>query len=376
MYTLTFEQLLEDLYKAYIDARRGKRNKSYQKRFERDFCANLHILAQDLYQRVYEPRPSMCFIISDPKKREVFAANFRDRIVHHLYFNYVHEMFERTFIADSYSCIKGRGTHYGIKRLRDHIRSESRAFTRPCYVLKIDIRGYFMHIDRNKLYEIACKRLTGMATHKIKRGEPDRWEDKVDIDFCKYLTEKISLLNPLDNCFSIGDESEWKDLPHDKSLFYSQPGVGLPIGNLTSQLYSNVYLGVFDDYMKRDMKCRHYGRYVDDAYVVSTDRTFLMQLIPKAETFLKTELGLELHKKKTKVLDVYSGVEFLGAFIRPHTIYISKGTLNRMRKHIKRTRDDALRTGDYTHLSASFASFRGVLSHFDAYNIGTDIGLY
>ena len=111
---LTREQLYEDLHKAYLDARRHKRNRPYQLRFEAHLEENLESLCDVLWNRTYQPLPSDCFIITDPKRREVFAAHFRDRIVHHLYFNYTHEMFERTFIEDSYSCIKGRGTHYGI----------------------------------------------------------------------------------------------------------------------------------------------------------------------------------------------------------------------------------------------------------------------
>ena len=121
-YRLTRDQLLADLYTAYYDARRHKRNKPYQLRFEENLEANLDELCEELWTRTYKPRPSTCFIIREPKPREVFAADFRDRIVHHLYFNYTHEMYERTFIQDSYSCIKGRGTHYGIKRLESHIR--------------------------------------------------------------------------------------------------------------------------------------------------------------------------------------------------------------------------------------------------------------
>ncbi len=105
--------------------------------FEADWENNLEVLCDEPYTRTYFPKPSTCFIITDPKKREVFAADFRDRIVHHLYYNYTHTLYERTFIADSYSCIKGRGTHYGIERLQKHIRKESQGYTVPCYAMSI-----------------------------------------------------------------------------------------------------------------------------------------------------------------------------------------------------------------------------------------------
>ena len=127
-YRLTREQLLADLRQAYYDARRHKRHKPYQLRFEARLEQNLNALCDELYSRTYKPLPSSCFIITDPKKREVFAADFRDRIVHHLYYNYTHEMYERTFVHDSYSCIKGRGTHFGIRRLEKHILQESEGY--------------------------------------------------------------------------------------------------------------------------------------------------------------------------------------------------------------------------------------------------------
>ena len=144
-YTLTRQQLLFDLYIAFYDAARHKHKMSYVCHFEHHLKENLESLCNDLLTRKYVAQPSKCFVIDYPKKREVFAAMFRDRIVHHLYFNYTHQMFERTFIADSYSCIQGRGTHYGIGRIRKHIRSESQNWTLPCYAMNLDIRGYHAH---------------------------------------------------------------------------------------------------------------------------------------------------------------------------------------------------------------------------------------
>lgn len=129
-------------------------NKPYVLRFEQNLHNNLVDLCGELWERRYKPLPSFCFIVNEPKKREIFVANFRDRIVYHLYFDYAHQLFENTFIADSYSCIKSRGTHYGVHRLEKHIREESQNYSKECYYLKMDIRGYFIHINRIKLVEI------------------------------------------------------------------------------------------------------------------------------------------------------------------------------------------------------------------------------
>lgn len=170
MYHLTKKRLLLDLYKAFYDAKKHKSNKSYVLKFEKDLHNNLTKLRDQLWEQTYEPKPSTCFIIDYPKKREIFAAEFVDRIVHHLYFNYTHELYERTFIYDSYSCIKNKGTHFGIDRLKHHIRSESLNYTRTCYVLKLDIRGYFININREKLYNIVINQLNKMKTREYNNN--------------------------------------------------------------------------------------------------------------------------------------------------------------------------------------------------------------
>ena len=154
MYTLSKTRLLFDLYYAFQCAKKHKANKEYVKIFENDLHNNLIELCDELYERRYKPQPSICFIFTDPKRREIFAANFRDRIVHHLYYNYTYDLFNRTFIEDSYSCRKGKGTHYGIHRIEKHIRQESENYTKETYVLKMDIKGYFIHINRPLLLSL------------------------------------------------------------------------------------------------------------------------------------------------------------------------------------------------------------------------------
>ena len=354
VYRLTKEQLLKDLYQAYFDARKHKRNKPYQLRFEANLENNLQELCNELFDRTYKARPSICFIISDPKKREVFAANFRDRIVHHLYYNYTHEIYERTFIHDTYSCIKGRGTHYGIDRLQQHIRKESQNYKIPCYALKMDIRGYFMHINREKLLQICFATLEKMACHKAS----------------KYLTREIVLLNPLENCIIEGGIEDWRDLPHDKSLFNSPVGCGLPIGNLTSQLFSNIYLNILDQYVKRELKAKHYGRYVDDFYIVSSDKTRLLEYANKIKTMLMHELNLMFHDGKMRIVSIRQGIEFLGAFIKPYRIYASRQTINRIRKKLPLLRNQPL-----IKIVSSLNSYCGVLSHGENYKLRKNLFL-
>ena len=361
-FILTRERLLADLYIAFEDAARHKHKMAYVQKFEKDLKHNIDELCDELIDRRYEAQPSHCFVIDYPKKREVFAAMFRDRIVHHLYFNYTHEMFERTFIADSYSCIKGRGTHYGINRLRQHILKESQNWQYPCYAMSLDIRGYFMHINRQRLLEIATATIRKMANHKAFDGKT--WAEVRDIDFLLWLTEQIVMLDPKNSCVIVGDKSDWDGLDHNKSLFWTNDGCGLPIGNLTSQLFSNVYLNEFDQFMKRTLKCRHYGRYVDDSFVVSADREWMLSIVPQIDQFLQDRLGLSLHRGKTHVVDVRQGVQFLGSFVKPYRTYISNKTVARIKQTLRQ-----LNIRDRQHASFSVNSYLGVLSHSSSYHL-------
>lgn len=363
-YSLTREALLLDLYAAFFCAKRHKGSKPYVRRFERNLKQNLTKLRDALWDRTYRPAPSSCFIIERPKKREVFAAQFRDRVVHHLYYNYTHELFERTFIHDAYSCIPQRGTHYGISRLAAHIRKESRSYSRPCYVMKLDIRGYFMHIDRQRLLDMALATLEKMRRRKVTKAEKETWEDRLDYSLVTWLTREIILLDPNDNCRIVGSESDWDGLDPAKTMRKAGTWLGLPIGNLTSQLFSNVYLNALDQFMKREMHCRHYGRYVDDAYVVSHDKRQMTAIVPKVQTFLASELGLELHLGKLTLRDAAYGTEFLGAFVKPYRTYASNGCLQRMRRNIRK-----MHTADSGAVYRSVNSFLGVLCHHKTYRL-------
>ena len=368
-YHLTKDALLLDLYGAFVSAKIHKGRKSYVAKFQRNLDANLRRLCDDLWHRRYKPEPSSCFIVERPKKREVFAAQFPDRVVHHLYYNYTHKLFERTFIEDCYSCIPGRGTHYGMERLRQHIQKASHGYQIPCYVLKLDKRGYFMHIDRQRLVEIASESILKMS----RRRADDigrTWADVIDVDFLLWLTREIALLNPKENCRIAGSIEDWDGLDYAKSLFYTMDGRGLPIGNLTSQLFSNVYLNTFDQFMKREMGCKHFGRYVDDSFVVGNDKEWLRSLVAPAEKFLQERLGLELNHGKLQILNAYHGVEFLGAYIRPYVMYISNESLNRMIQKV-----EAMDMSDHDAVFRSVNSFLGILSHFDSYNIRSQLFL-
>lgn len=365
------EKLLADIFNAYYDARRNKRNTRSQLRFEMRLEENLVALYREIAERRYRVGRSMCFITEVPVKREIFAADFRDRVVHHLLFNYISPMLERSFIADSYSCRKDKGTLYGIRRLEYHIRSCSDNFRRSCYLLKLDVRGYFMNIDRCKLYEMLCVRFDRYARRPAFGGKT--WEQVLDYDLIRYLTREIVFNDPTRNCFFLGDRTLWQGLPRSKSLFYTPEQCGLPIGNLTSQLFSNVYLDEFDRYVKRELCCRHYGRYVDDFFIVHTDRNYLRSLIPRLRHFLASELHLTLHPDKIVLQHCSKGVVFLGACVKPYRRYPARRTVDLFRTSVRRMeaecRRSQLSSRRIARMLSVLNSYCGYLAHFKAYRI-------
>jgi hypothetical protein len=183
-----------------------------------------------------------------------------------------------------------------------------------------------------------------------------------------WLSEEIIMLDPNQNCKIVGTVEDWEGLDHSKSLFYTMDGCGLPIGNLTSQLLSNVYLNEFDQYMKRVLHCNHYGRYVDDSFVVSTDKEWLLSLFPRIREFLRDRLHLELQMGKLHIVSSRQGAEFLGGFVKPYRNYISNESLNRMMVSVA-----SMNMRNPNDVWASVNSFLGVLSHYSSFNIRSRI---
>jgi RNA-directed DNA polymerase len=358
----TEPNLLIDLFKAYYQARKNKRNTSNQLEFEINYELNLMQLHTDIVNGVYTVSTSICFVVNKPVKREIFAAHFRDRVVHHLLYNYSNPTFEKQFIEDSYSCRKGKGTHFGIKRLNEAIQTFSDRYKKECYVLKLDIQGYFMSINKNVLQQ---KLITGINHTK----EIPKETKKV----CHYLIDKIINDNPTNNCFIKGKRTDWQNLAMSKSLFGSKPYCGLPIGNLTSQLFSNIYLHSFDVFMKKEQAIKQYGRYVDDFYVVHQNPEYLKEVIEIAKQYLHTDLGLIVHPKKIVLQNYTKGVNFLGATIKPHRIYISNRTKINFKRCVNKWKlvvQHTIPSMTVLHkIRASVNSYLGMLRHYSTYNI-------
>ena len=352
--------LTEELFEAYYECRHNKRNTINALRFEMHLESNLFELAQELYEGSYSPGRSIAFMVKRPVLREVFAADFRDRVVHHFLIAKLNPLFEAYFIENSYACRVGKGTHYGVIKVRDFIEACSSHHTRPAYVLKLDVQGFFMHINRKLLYQ----RLLQFV------GERYTAQDKpLVLD----LIAKIIFNDPAKHCIIKGSRKDWKNLPKNKSLFHSPPDCGLPIGNLTSQIFANFYLHPLDVYVSQTLGIERYGRYVDDFVLVHRDARKLTTCIGHIREFLATELSLTLHPKKIYLQPHSKGVKFLGLVIKPGRLYVASRLKGNFYKSIVEANEN-LEASSYSkdackRVLSSTNSYLGLMKHYSTYRL-------
>jgi hypothetical protein len=361
------QQLLLDLFRAYFDTRKNKRKTANALDFEAGYEEKSFKLYDEIINRKYKIGQSICFMVYEPVKREIFAANFRDRIVHHLIFNYINPIFEHHFIKDSYSCRVGKGTSEGIRRADHFIRSCSENYQKDCWILKLDIQEYFMAMDRSILYK------------KIESKLKTVKNTDFDVDLMLYLIHEVIFNDPTKNCRIKGKCEDWAGLPKSKSLFFSEKGKGLPIGNLTSQLFGNIYLDELDHFVYEKIGVKYYGRYVDDMVFVHTDKEFLKVTISKIRDYLKIELGLTLHPKKIYLQYFLKGVNFLGVFIKPYRIYIGRKTKYNFYKKIEMwdkiavEKQGLIEKVEIERFIACTNSYLGIMRHYQTYQLRINI---
>jgi retron-type reverse transcriptase len=301
----TFAQFtFEDLVAAYIDCRRTKRNTAAAIAFEID----LERLAAELRAGAYRPGPSICFVITRPKPREVWAAGFRDRIVHHLLYNRVGPRFERAFIADSCACIEGRGTLYAARRLEAKVRSITQNWNRPAWYLKADLANFFVTIDKRILARLLAAKI------------PETWWLK--------LAMQVLFHDPRPRAEIKATPAKLALIPPHKSLWNQPAWLGLPIGNLSSQFFANVYLDALDQHVKHDLRARRYVRYVDDFVLLHESPAQLNAWLRDIEGFVSRELALEVNPSKTIIQPIRRGIDFVGHVVKPWRRVIRPRTFN------------------------------------------------
>ena len=297
-----------ELVAAYFDCRRTKRNKPSALAFEQDLERNLARLDDELRSGAYRPGTSICFVITRPKPREVWAADFRDRIVHHLLYNRVAPRFYASFIADSCACIPGRGTLYAARRLEAKVRSITQNWSRPVWYLKCDLANFFVSIDKRILWNLLAPRIV----------EP----------WWRQLADTILFHDPRPGAVLHSPAQRMALIPPHKSLFNQPATHGLPIGNLSSQFFANVYLDALDQRIKHRLRARHYIRYVDDFVLLHESPQWLNAARADIEAFLPATLGVRLNPSKTILQPVDRGIDFVGQIIQPWRRTIRRRTRN------------------------------------------------
>lgn len=290
----------ENLLLAFKKASKGKRKKGAVASFELRLESELLQLSRELSDKTYEPGGYHAFTIYDPKERLISAAPFRDRVVHHALCNVIEPIFERSFIFDSYANRKGKGTHKALERYAHYARQYP-------YVLKCDIRKFFPNID-HALLKKALRRKVGCRD--------TLWLIDQIIDYSN-PQEPSNVYYPGDDLFT----------PYERRR-------GLPIGNLTSQFWANVYMDEFDHWIKEVLHVPAYIRYVDDFVVFGHCPQELLAHKVAMQEYLNT-IRLQLHPDKSEVYATDHGVPFLGFLKFPYHAWVLKAKTRRFQRHLK-----------------------------------------
>lgn len=340
---------LESLFDAYFDARRTKRHSRAQLAFEIDLERNLLSLWRDLTGGSYTIGPTTAFVVTRPKVREVWAADFRDRIVHHLIYNALAPYYHPRFIRDSYACIPGRGIHDGMSRIGQFARSLTCGWTKQAYALKVDVANFFGSIDRMRLLELL--------------------EAHVAPGWCLDLVRQIILHDPRRNALLNSPKELFDMVPRHKSLLHAPAGFGLPIGNLTSQFFANVYMNELDQFAKHRLKARYYGRYVDDMVLLHQDADVLNHWCKEIDAFLLDHLRLRLHPSKIWLNRADAGIDFVGFVIKPGRVYLRRSTVAAAHARLSRweRQGSDLDERVLSRIACSLTSTLGMLRAVDGY---------
>lgn len=330
---------IQEVFTAYEDCRKNKSMKETTIEFEIDIHKNIYDIYKDLKYKTYEISESIKFVTLEPKPREIWAANFRDRIVQHVVYNRISPKIHNLLSPDTCACIPGRGTHYAAKRLHSKAQSVTNSWKEEAYYLKCDFANFFNSLNKEIMYQQVAE----VFQHK-------------DL---LWLIRKIIFHDPRNNYKN--NSTKYKDslVPNHKSLLYNDIMVGIPIGNITSQLLANFYLRKMDNFINKKLKVQ-YVRYVDDFVILSKDKTQLKQILKDIKIFIK-DLKLELSLKKTFINKINRGVDFVGFVSKPHHLEIRKRTMKKAK--------DAIYCGDFRKIYA----YLGMLKNGNNYNKRTRI---
>lgn len=344
----------EGLLEAYYDCRKRKRKTASAIVYEMDYEGKLIALRDRINARTYRPGKSMCFVVTRPRYREVFAAAFEDRIVHHWIALRLEPLFEQIFSPRTFNCRKGKGQLYGINMLREDVRQCSVNYTQDCYIMKLDLQGFFMSINKKMLADM------------VDAFVVENYHSEADKDTLRFLCSTVVLHEPEKNCERHSPASYWDYLPPNKSLFTNGEGLGVAIGNLFSQLFANFLLNVLDWYLIKSLGFQYVGRYVDDFYIVDKDKARLLAAVPYIRTLLQL-YGLTLHPHKFYLQHYSKGVQFTGSVVKKNRVYTANHTITNAVMAVRRL-NRAETVPEVLHAVDSINSYLGCFRHCKEYN--------
>jgi len=359
------------VYQAYIACRQGKRASHNTQRYEVSLLDHLVCTSEALQLRRWSPARSVSFVCTRPKAREIHAADFSDRVVHHLLVPRLEALYEPLFIHDSYSNRKGKGTHAAVACLQGFMRKVSHNGKQRAYFLQLDVRNFFNCIDRRILLRLLEVRLE--KSRKQGKIEQHAYHDM------RWLCAVLLKENAAKDAVRRGSSASFASVPPYKQLSHAPEGCGIAIGNLTSQFFANVYLNELDQFIKHDLKCRYYLRYVDDFVLLHESEVQLKQWCGQVQTFLAERLGLEL-KEINIPLPISFGCDFLGyvtrsnyRLVRHRVIHHCVVALIEIEKNILRKQSGGMalmvKAAYREKLRASLCSYFGHFLHASSFRL-------
>ncbi|MBI5072103.1 hypothetical protein HZB93_04435 [Candidatus Falkowbacteria bacterium] len=320
--------ILENLFFAWDEFKKEKQKKVDVMEFERHLEDNLFRLYEDLNRKIYFHQPYETFYIYDPKFRVINKAAVRDRVVHHFVFKYLEKIYQPLFIHQSYACQKGKGTHLAVRDLSRALRAVTGNYTKPVWALKMDIKKFFDSIDHEILLRL------------LKRRVKDK-------DIFWLLEQIVRSFNSPQGCSK-----------------------GVPIGNLTSQIFANIYLSELDYFAKFILREQYYFRYADDFIFLHEDREYLLRLRHRVQEFLRDKLCLTAHPQKISVRKFRQGIDFLGYVLLPYRAALRTKTKRRMFKKISRKVEEYNNSlVDEYKLEQSMQSYLGIIGHCNGHRL-------
>lgn len=336
-----FEQIIdyENLYTAFLNAIKGKRFRGEVLEFTNNLEENLITIQNELIHKTYQVGRYREFYVYEPKKRLIMALPFRDRVVQWAIYQIIEPLLNKQFIYDSYACRKDKGVQKAASRLQRRVSEIENIHKNP-YFLKLDISKYFYRIDHDVLMSILEK--------KIK--------DK----------DLLWMLELIIRC-----ENTKFGVPLGDHIFEEEriEDIGMPIGNLLSQLFANLYLNELDQFAKHELRLRYYFRYMDDIIILYPNKKELRGILEEIDLFLKFELKLQLNNK-TKIDFTSNGITFVGQRIWTTHRKLSKSTVKKMKSRLKYLQK-AYARGEVglEDIRATLASYLGLMKHADCYNL-------